>query len=444
MKVIIAGAGKIGTYIAERIAEEAHDVTVIEANAAKGEEVSNTLDVNVICGSASSVQVLKKAAVEKCDLFLSLTANEEVNIVSASVAGRLGAAKTIARIDNAVFRKDPVFSYQTHFNIDEMFSPEMFASLEMASFIRNPGSLAVEHFAQGTVVMRQVIIDESTRYIENKISELDIPKDVIIACITRDTKLIIPTGDAFLKAGDTIILIGETEKINEFQKNFKWEKTNNQRVVILGGGRIALSLARRLKPNEFRLTIIEQDVSRCERLSYELPSTTVLQGDGTKLDLLMEEHVDTADFFIATTAYDELNIMSALQVKKLGVEKTLVLIHRPDFVDLIEDLGIDHAVSPQAIMAREVLTMLKKGKGRSLTDMGGGEAEILELHFKNEALTGAELKNIRLSKSTLILLIKRGGNVIIPSGDTKLKKGDVLLVICKLNDKKKLVRLFGG
>jgi len=444
MKVIIAGAGKIGTYIAERITEEAHDVTVIEANAAKAEEMSNTLDVNVICGSASSVQVLKKADVEKCDLFLSLTANEEVNIVSASVAGRLGAAKTIARIDDAVFRTDPMFSYQTHFNIDEMFSPKMFVSLEMASFIRNPGSLAVEHFAQGTVVMRQVIIDENSSYIENKIRELDIPKDVRIACITRDTKLIIPTGDTFLKAGDTIILIGETEKISEFQKNFKWEKTHNQRIVILGGGRIALSLARRLKPNEFRLTIIEQDILRCERLSSELPSTTVLQGDGTKLDLLMEEHVDTADFFIATTAYDELNIMSALQVKKLGVKKAVVLIHRPDFVDLIEDFGIDHAVSPHAVMAREVLTMLKKGKGRSLADMGAGEAEIMELHFKNEELTGAELKNIRLSKSTLILLIKRGGNVIIPSGDTKLKRDDVLLVICKLNEKKKLVRLFGG
>ena len=200
MKVIIAGAGKIGTYIAERITEEAHDVTVIEANAAKAEEMSNTLDVNVICGSASSVQVLKKADVEKCDLFLSLTANEEVNIVSASVAGRLGAAKTIARIDDAVFRTDPMFSYQTHFNIDEMFSPKMFVSLEMASFIRNPGSLAVEHFAQGTVVMRQVIIDENSSYIENKLRELDIPKDVRIACITRDTELIIPTGDTFLKA----------------------------------------------------------------------------------------------------------------------------------------------------------------------------------------------------------------------------------------------------
>jgi trk system potassium uptake protein TrkA len=444
MKVIIAGAGEVGTYIAERIAEEAHDVTVIETDTVKGEELSNTLDVNVICGSASSVQVLKKAAVEKCDLFLSLTANEEVNIISASVASRLGAAKTIARIDDAVFRKDPVFSYQTHFGINEMFSPKMFAALEMASFIRNPGSLAVEYFAQGTVVMRQVIIDESSGYIENKLSELDIPKDVRIACITRNTKLIIPTGDTFLQAGDTIILVGETEKVSEFQKNFKWEKTDNQKIVILGGGRIALSLARRLKPNDFRLTIIEQDVLRCESLSCELPYATILHGDGTRLDLLLEEHVNTADFFIATTAYDEINIMSALQVKNLGVEKTLVLIHRPDFVHLIEDLGIDHAVSPRAIMAREVLTMLKKSKERPLADMGDGEAEILELHFKNEVLIGCKLKDVPLSKKPLILLIKRGEKVIIPSGDTKLKQDDVLLIICELSDRKKYVRLFGG
>jgi len=379
----------------------------------------------------------------KCFVRASITANEEVNIVSASVAGRLGAAKTIARIDDAVFRKDPAFSYQTHFGIDEMFSPNMFASLEMASFIRNPGSLAVEHFAQGTVVMRQVIIDESIGRTKNKLSELDIPKDVRIACITRNAELIIPAGDTFLQAGDTAILIGETEKVSEFQKNFKWERSDNQRIVILGGGRIALSLARRLKPNEFHLTIIEQDVLRCQDLSCVLPSATVLQGDGTKLDLLMEEHVDTADFFIATTAYDEINIMSALQAKKLGVKKTLVLIRRPDFVHLTEDLGIDHAVSPRAIMAREVLTLLKKGKGRSLADMGGGEAEILELHFENEALTGCRLKDVPLSKNTLILLIKRGGKVIIPSGDTKLEQDDVLLIIGKSSDRKKLVRLFG-
>ena len=443
MKVIIAGAGEVGTYIAERIAEEAHDVTVIEADTVKGEELSNTLDVNVICGSASSVQVLKKADVEKCDLFLSLTANEEVNIVSASVASRLGAAKTIARIDDAVFKEDPEFSYQTHFDIDEMFSPKMFAALEMASFIRNPGSLAVEYFAQGTVVMRQVIIDESSGYSENKLCELDIPKDVRIACITRKTELIIPTGDTFLQAGDTIVLVGETEKVSEFQKNFKWEKRNSQKIVILGGGRIALSLARRLKPNDFRLTIIEQQVLRCENLSHELPHATVLQGDGTKLDLLMEEHVNTADFFIATTAYDEVNIMSALQVKNLGVKKALVLIHRPDFVHLIEDLGIDHAVSPRGIMAREVLTMLKQGKERSLADMGAGEVEILELHFKNKALTGDKLKDINLSKKTLILLIKRAGKVIIPSGDTKLKEDDVILIICKSSDRKKFIHLFG-
>ena len=229
----------------------------------------------------------------------------------------------------------------------------------------------------------------------------------------------------------------------EFQKNFKWEKMDSQRIVILGGGRIALSLAQRLKPKEFRLTIIERDVLRCERLSSELPSATVLEGDGTKLDFLMEERVDNADFFIATTSYDELNIISALQEKKLGVKKTLVLIHRSDFVHLTEELGIDHAVSPRAIMAREVLTMLKKSKERPLSDMGAGEAEVLELHFRNEALRGTELKDIPLSKNTLILLIKRSGKVIIPSGDTRLEQNDVLLIICKLSDRKKLIRLFG-
>ncbi len=444
MNVVIAGAGEVGTYIAERITDEGHDVTIVELDPLRAEELSQSLDVNVISGNASSVQVLRNAAVARCDLFLSLTANEEVNLVSASVAGRLGAAKTVARIDEAVLREDPAFSYQAHFGIDEMFSPHMFAALEMASFIRNPGSLAVEHFAQGTVAMRQVIVGERSRYVDRKLSELGIPKDVRIACITRSTELVIPAGDTVLQAGDTAVLIGETEKVSEFRKNFKWERSDRQRIVILGGGRIALGLARRLKPNDFRLTIIEQDPLRCERLSHALPTATVLQGDGTKLDLLMEEHVDTADFFIATSAYDEVNIMSALQVKRLGVGKTLVLIRRPDFVHLTEDLGIDHAVSPRAIMAREVLTLLQKGKGRSLADMGAGEAEILELHLTNATLSGRRLKDIPLSQNTLILLIKRAEQIIVPSGSTELKLDDVLLIIGKSRERKRLIGRFAG
>ena len=443
MNVIIAGAGEVGIYIAEKVTAESHDVTIIEIDPAKVREISNTLDVNVIPGNASSVQILKKAMVQHCDLFLSLTNNEEVNIVSASIANRLGAKKTIARFDNTDFRKTSEFSYQSHFGINEMFSSKMFASLEMDSFIRNPGSLAIEHFAQGTVIMRQVIIDENSRYIEKEVSKLDMPKDVKIACITRDGRLIIPKGDTLLKAGDSILLIGETEKINKFQKNFKWGKADTRKIVILGGGRITLNLARRLNSKLFRLSIIERDPWRCERLSAELPYATVLQGDGTKLELLMEEHVETADFFIAATANDEINIMSVLQVKKLGVKKTAVLIHKPDFVHLIEDLGIDHAVSPRAIMAREILTILKKGKEFSLADMGDGEVQILELHLKNINMTKHRLKEISSPKSPLILLIKRQGKLIIPSGETMLELDDVLLMICKLSDKKKTIRLFG-
>lgn len=444
MNVVIAGAGEVGTYIAEKITEEAIDVTIIESDPQKVEELANTLDVNVIPGSASSVQLLKKAQVHNCDLFLSLTDNEEVNIVSASIAANLGAKKTIARFDTTDFRKTEDFSYHDRFGINEMFSSKMFASLEMDSFIRNPSSLAVEHFAQGSVIMRQVVVNENSPYTDKQLSMLDFPQDIKIACITRNGKLIIPKGDDQLKAGDTIILIGETEKINKFQKNFQWDKSDTQRVTILGGGRIALNLARRLNSKAFRISIIEHNPAKCEQLSIDLPYVTVLQGDGTKLDLLMEENVDTADFFVATTAYDEINIMSALQVKKLGVKKTLVLIHRPDFANLIEDLGIDHAVSPRAIMAREVLTILKKRKEFSLAEMGEGEVQILELYFKNEELTKYKLKDIPSSKSTLILLIKRGGNIIIPTGNTKLQVDDVLLIICKISDKKKVIRLFGS
>lgn len=444
MNVIIGGAGEVGQYIAGCITAEGYDVTIIDSDKAKVALLSDTLDAGVICGSVSSLAVLRQAGVEDCDLFLAVTDSDETNLVAASMAAKLGAAQTLARMDHIDARHDPDFSYAAHFRITRLFSPEKYVSLAMAAFIRNPCSLAVEHFAHGAVTMREVIVGDNPLVAGKTLREILFPEQVRVATITRQDILMIPTGDTVLQTGDHVILIGATDGVADFQKNFRGEATESRRVVIMGGGNIGLSLARQLDPQDFPLTIIEKDAQRSRELSRQLLSATILQGDGTNLALLQEEGIEEADFFVSATSLDEINIMSALQAKSMGVKNVLVRFHRPDFVPLIEKLGIDHAVSPRAEMAREVLTMLNQAKGHALVDIGpNSSVEILEIQVTGSALTGVMLQDLPLmdKQEVRILMIKRGDAIMVPNGESVLHVNDMVLVICKTARRRTLEEL---
>ncbi len=444
MRVMIAGAGEIGWYVAEQISQAGHDVTIIDNNENRVRMVDSTLDVSVIQGTATSASILTKAGVADTDLFVALTGSDDTNLVSASVARKLGAGRSVARIDEVVYRKAPEISYQQHFGIDELLSPEMLTALELASIVRNPGTLAVEHFARGAIEMQQVVADRGAEFVGQPLYRLDLPDDVRIASIQRGSTLIIPKGNDIVDHLDQIILIGNTEKMARCRSRFETDKPSHQKVIIMGGGHTALSLARRLRSFVFRLTIIERRGERCKTLATSLPNATILNGDGTSLAFLKEERIENADFFISTTASDEANIMSAIQAKNLGVSNVLVVIHRPDYANLMEKIGIDRAISPRAVMAREILQMLSKDQTSTLATLDNGDVQILELPVLSDEFVGKKLRDITFPEETLILILQRDKDFFVPNAETSFNLNDTILVICRNRQRKKIVRMVTG
>lgn len=443
MRVIIAGAGEIGWYIAGEVSADRHDVTIIDDEESRIRQVNSTLDVKAINGSAGSAHVLIKAGVMDADLVVAVTGSDETNIVCGSIAKQLGAKKVISRVDAVVYRKAPEISYRNHFGIDELVSPQMFTALELASVIRNPGSLAVEHFARGQLEMQQIRSDKAGQWVEKPLKELTLPEGVRLCSINRDGDFKIPQASDSVEANDLITIIGKTDQVVEARTGFEG-KGEPRKVVIMGGGHTAVSLARRLRIRSFRLTIIERDGKRCQELADALPSVTILNGDATSLSFLKEERVDSASVFVSTTSSDEANIMSAIQAKNLGVEKVLVVIHRPDYANLMEKMGIDRAISPRVVMARETLSLLRKGNISTLVELGDGTAEILEVRVKGEDFVGKKLCDIELPGSSLVLTLQRGHNVMVPQAATVFQLDDMVLIICLKKQRQEIAKLISG
>ena len=444
MRAIVAGAGEIGSYVAQQISAAGHDVTVIDNHQERIQQLSEDLDVRTLYGSAASASALTEAEVAQADLVAAVTGSDETNIVCASVAGELGAARTIARVDEVLYRKAPQISYGRHFRIDALVSPEMLAALDLASRVRSPGALAVEHFAQGALEMQQLVADRGADHVGKPLRDVSLPEGVRIGTIKRADQLIIPMGADVIEHGDLITIIGKTEEVAQARAGFESAQPKTQKVVIMGGGHTTLSLVRRLHGTAFKLTIIECDQQQCQRLAGRLPAATILHGDGTNLAFLKEERVDNADVFISTTGSDEANIMGAMQGKNLGVKKLLVVIHRPDYADLVETMGIDRAVSPRAVMAQEVLSFLAKGSVSSLATLEDGQAEILELVVEGEDFVGQRLRELSLPGGSLVLTCQRGSEILVPHAQTEFQLGDTVLIVVLQQHHKKLVRLVTG
>ena len=444
MRVIVAGAGEIGWYMAEQISAAGHDVTVIDSDEEKTRQITTHLDVQMLYGTAASAALLTQAGVDLTDLFLAVTRSDDTNLVCASLAKKLGAACTVARVDEVIYRKAPQISYSEHFGIDELVSPEMLAALELASIVRNPTSLAVEHFARGTLEMQQIVADHGAPLVGTALYELDMPDGVRIASIKRADQLIIPTGTDLIEHGDLVTIIGKTEQVAQVRDGLEAHKPTIIKVVIMGGGHTTLSLARRLRSRNIRLTVIERHTQRCEYLAAHLPAATILHGDGTNLAFLKEERIDSADVFISTSASDEANIMSAIQAKNLGAKKVLVVIHRPDYTHLVEKIGIDRAISPRMVMAQEMLVLLRKEKVFTLATLDDGKAEILQLVVEGEDFVGHRLRDLSLPDGTLVLSLQHGREFLVPQADTRFQLDDNILVICRQEQRRELVKLITG
>jgi len=430
VRIVVLGAGTVGTWIADLLCRNRHIVTVVDSDPANVKRINNDIDVKALCGSASESAVLFQAGILDADLCLAVTGDDEVNLVAASMAKAMGARRTVARVYTPVFRDLSTFDYQRHFRIDRILSLEHLSAMEFARGIRNSGSVSMENFAHGELEVQEFVVHEKTASVGVPLKTLGLPKRVRIGSISRNGKTWIASADDQIEAEDRLALIGRRDDIDEVKDLFQRKSAPKQGIVIAGGGETGFHLARSLEAHRFSILMMEESKERCKFLSNSLKHTTVVQADATRRVVLEEERVGSADIFVACTGDDENNIMAGVEAREIGASAIMAIVGRPDYANVVAKLGIDLAVSPRDVMAKQVLGLLNSGSIISRTRLGDGNINVLEIEIEEgAAVTEHVLANLKLPNQCLVAAIMREQFVQVPGADDRLKPGDTAVVI---------------
>jgi len=431
MRIVVLGAGTVGTSIAEMLCQHRHNVTVVDCDPALTQRANDELDVRVVTGSAAQSTVLFQAEVAGADLCLAVTGSDEGNLIAASMAKAMGARRTIARVYAPVFRDLSTFDYQRHFQIDRLLSLEHLSAMELARAIRHPGSITVENFARGELEMQEVDITQATSAVGIPLKDLHFPKGVRVGSIYRGGKLSIAGAEEKIAVGDRISLIGTREDIDDVKGLFEIDPPPKLGVVIAGGGETGYHLARVLEGRRCAVVLMETNRDRCEFLAAHLEHTTVVNADAQRRVSLEEERVGSADVFVACTGDDEDNIMACVEAGELGAKTILAVVGRPDYANVVGKLGIDLAVSPRAVVAKQVLGFLNTGPVISRMPLSsGGGIEILEIEVVEGApATEQVLARVKFPPLCLIAAVIHENYVKVPGADDRLSPGDTVVAL---------------
>ncbi|WP_227765472.1 Trk system potassium transporter TrkA [Zhaonella formicivorans] len=429
MKIIIIGAGKVGFSLAQRLSEEKHDIVLIERDRERREIVDNYLDVMTIVGHGASPRVLEAAGVKNSDLVIAVTDIDEVNMIACMTAKHFGARKTIARVRDPEYAEYSKSFFKQLAGIDLIINPELVTAIEISKVLKTPAALDVEDYAEGKVQLVELRVDPGSPVIGRTLKEAVLPPAVLIAAILRDDKIIIPRGHDTIKKDDIVFIVGQTESMEEAEIIIGTVRPPVQKVMILGGGRIGLYLAKILESYNMDVKLIENNREQCEYLATQLKSTLVLHGDGTDLDLLKEEGAGDVDAFIALTSDDKTNFLIAQLAKQLGAQKTVVQVKRSDYIPIMEHVGIDVAISPRIITAGVILRLVRRGEIVSISLLEGDKAEVIEMELTTPGpFLDVPLQKANFPAGTLVGAIVREGKVIIPNGRDVFKLGDKIVV----------------
>lgn len=453
MYIIIAGAGVVGYHLASLLAEEKHEVAVIEESEEAIEPVRNQLDVATILGNAVTPKVLKEAEAHRADLVIAVTGSDEANMVICFMAKELGAKMTVARVRNPEYlgyfvgaAKAPLMPRKVirpkTLGIDLFINPMLEAAKEITNILSTFYPTPVHSFANGLVQIREFRAEKGA-IIGKSISDIAFTKPCVVAAILRAEGMIVPSADDVIRQGDGIYLVASREFMDELGEMFAQPQRPAKNVVIVGGGRVGTLVAEELTRRRISIKVIDRNLARCQEIAARLEGATVVQGDGTDRDFLIEQGVPNADAFIASTESDESNILSALLAKNLGVPRNLVLVTKPGDIPLAEALGVDVAASAPLLTARRIAHFVLHGGAISVTLLGGEEIQAIEFVISSTApVAGRNIVEAGLPKEAVAGAIVHNSTVIIPPGDNKVYPGDHVIIISPLANTPAVEKLF--
>jgi len=431
MRIVVLGAGTVGGSIASLLCLHRHSVTIVDSNAEKVRHINETLDVRGITGSASQSSILFQAGVSSADLCLAVTGDDEVNILAASMSKAMGTRRAVSRVYAPVFRDLSTFDYQRHFGIDRLLSLEHLSALELARGVRHPGSVAVESLARGELEVHEVIVTDGRKGTGKILKELELPKGIRVGSISRDGRTWIAGAEDKTEVGDRLTIIGKRSDIDVATDLFCTEGNAKLDVVIAGGGETGYHLAAVLEGQRFRVVLMDKDLQRCEFLASHLKDTEVVHRDATRRANLEEERVGSTDVFVACLGDDENNIMASVEARDIGAKTIMALVNRPDYAHVVGKLGIDLAVSPREVVAKQVLGFLSTGPIVSRTPLSEGSGlSVLEIDVMPKSpATEHVLANLGLPAHCLIAGVIREGFTSVPGGDNYFEAGDTVIAL---------------
>ena len=446
MRIIIIGAGSVGSQLAAQLSKENHDVTVIEANRERMTKLQDELDILVVEGNGASPRILEEAAVQNCDMLMALTNYDEINIVACLSACKHNVPFKIARVSDMDYYMLDNWLSEKNLGMDLLVNPEFECALQIRNLLQVPGSSDVAEFGGGRAILAGLKVQEGAPCLGEPLQELRLREDrhnFLVSSITRGERTIIPSGKTRLEAGDQVYLICLREQIDDIYQFCGLKREPINRVMILGGSKVAVYLCKMLERMKVRTTLIEQNQERAEQLAVELDKTLVVHGEATDVELWEMEGLDEVAAFLALTMVDEENLISGLIANNHNVPVVIALLEKLNYVPLVNKVGVNTAVSSRLAIVDTILKYVRRGNILSLATLKGNEAEIIEFMASPKCkVLGKPLKELNLPRDVLLGTVSRGREIFIPTGYTQLQEEDRVVVIAGPNSLKHLEEFF--
>ncbi len=445
MKILIAGAGEVGTHLAKMLSKEKHDIILMDPDENKLAFTRSGMEILPITGNPTSLSDLEEAGINRIDLFISVTPEETTNITACMLATKMGAEKTFARINNYEYLLPKNKEFFSNLGIDSMIYPEMLAAKEIVSAIRRPWTRQYWDLLGGALILLGIKIGENAPIVNKQLTELADHKNKYyhIVAIKRGNDTIIPFGSDRVMAGDTVFFTSRKENIEEIRKQAGKSEPEVKNVLIMGGGRIAIRASQYL-PGNIHIKIIETSKAKSIRISEQVPDNVlIINGDGRDTDLLMQEGIQHTEAFVALTENSSTNILACLAAKRFGVTKTIAQVENLDYIPMAEKLDIGSVINKKLIAASHIYQFLLRVDVSTVKCLAFANADVAELVARPDSkITKRKVKDMRLPKDMTLGGLIRDGEPMLIDGETQIQAQDHVVVFCLDSAMRKLENYF--
>lgn len=438
MKIVIIGLGTIGRTILKTLSAEGHTLTIIDESKDKVENLIERYDVQGVVGNGASLDIQREAGVKDADVVVVLSGSDELNVFACLVAKKLGVKNTIARVRNPEYRRQ-IIEMKNELGISMIVNPEQDTAAEIYHLIRLPAIATVERFAKGKALLVEIVAEKGCALVGETLISLGKKLDtrVLICAVQRGDEVYIPSGNFVIEEGDRVHFTSDAKELREFLSEINIVKSPLKNIMIVGGSKVAYYLADELSKKKYNIKLIESDKAKAEELAEALPKVTVINGNGTRHDLLIEEGIEAMDAFVALTDIDEENMIVSMFANKMSVKKTIAHIKSQNLCGLLDELGISNNVSPKDIVADRIISYVRalantvESELLTLYRLVGNRVEAIEFLAKEQqtAIYDRPLRELKIKDHCLVACIIRGAKVIIPDGNTAIQLGDNVIVV---------------